>query len=79
MSQFEPQDDEGSPWMWIVIGLLLLASAWYLAATAGADTRIAGKGGAMLWLLGKNGAAWFCGLAGAGCLGRAFLRVRSER
>jgi hypothetical protein len=43
MSQFEPEDNLGNPWLAILIGIACLVLAWYLYAKVGANPQLIGK------------------------------------
>jgi hypothetical protein len=77
MSQFE--DSESSPWLMIIIGVALLALAWYLYTRSGAQVPSGiGRTAAVSSSLGKKGLIALFSLMGAGFLGAGVWKMRSR-
>ena len=79
MSQFEPDDDLGNPWLAILIGIACLVAAWYLYAKVGAnvDFHLVGKAGIANSGFGRKLLSGLSAITGAFFIFRGIAKLRS--
>jgi hypothetical protein len=78
MSEFEPEDDLGNPWLAIFIGVACLAIAWYIYAKVGADPRLIGKAAIANSGLGRKLFIGVTIIVGAFFIFRGVAKIRSK-
>jgi hypothetical protein len=78
MSQFEPDDNLGNPWLAIVIGIACLVLAWYFYAKVGADPQLIGKAAIANSGLGRKLFAGFMTIVGAFFIFRGIAKLRAK-
>jgi hypothetical protein len=78
MSQFEPEDDLGNPWIAILIGIACLALAWYLYAKVGVNPELIGKAAIANSGLGKKLLIGLCTIVGGFFIFRGIVKLRSN-
>jgi len=78
MSQFEPEDDLGNPWLAIVIGIACLVLAWYIYAKVGGNPELVGKAAIANSGVGRKLLVGLCTIVGAFFLFRGIAKLRSK-
>jgi hypothetical protein len=78
MSQFEPEDDLGNPWLAILVGIACLLLAWYVYAKVGANPQLIGKAAIVNSGLGKKLFVALITIVGAYFIFRGVAKLRSS-
>ena len=78
MSQFEPEDNLGNPWLAILLGIACLVLAWYLYAKVGANPQLIGKAAIANSGLGRKLLIGLSMLIGAFFIFRGIAKLRSD-
>ena len=78
MSQFEPDDDLGNPWLAIAIGIACLVCAWFVYAKLGVDPKLIGKAAVANSGVGRKLIIGLCTIVGAYFLVRGVAKLRSN-
>lgn len=78
MSQFEPEDDLGNPWLAIVVGICCLGLAWYLYARLGANPHLVGKAAIANSGLGRKLLVGLITMVGVFFVFRGIAKLRSK-
>jgi hypothetical protein len=78
MSQFEPEDDLGNPWLATLIGIACLVLAWYIYAKVGADPKLIGKAAIANSGLGRKLLVGLFTIVGAYFIVRGVAKLRSN-
>lgn len=78
MSQFEPEDNLGNPWLAILVGIACLVLAWYLYARVGANPELIGKAAIANSGVGRKLFAGLMTIVGAFFVFRGVAKLRSK-
>ena len=78
MSQFEPDDDLGNPWLAIALGIASLVCAWFVYAKLGVDPKLIAEAAVANSGVGRELLIGLCTIVGAYFLVRGVAKLRSN-